>query len=148
MATPHVDQRLAAILAADVVGYSKLMEADERATVGKLDACRAVFQEHVAGYGGRIVDTAGDSVLAVFASAIGAVEAAIEIQKEIRDWNEGLPEDQRMRFRLGVNLGDVIEKDDGSVYGSGVNVTARLEGLAEPGAYVFQAVPTSKSKAS
>ncbi len=133
MADPHVDQRLAAILAADVAGYSRLMEADERATVATLDIYRGVFQEQVTAHGGRIVDTAGDSVLAVFLSAIGAVEAAIAIQDELRGRNESLPEDQRMHFRLGVNLGDVIEKDDGSIYGSGVNVAARLEGLAEPG---------------
>jgi len=120
-------------LAADVVGYSRLMEADERATLSSLDASRAVFQEHVTGHGGRIVDTAGDSVLAVLQSAIGAVEAAIAIQDELYGRNESLPEDQRMHFRLGVNLGDVIEKDDGSVYGSGVNVAARLENLADPG---------------
>ena len=92
-----------------------------------------MFHEHVAGHGGRIVDTAGDSVLAVFPSAIGAVEAAIAIQQDLASSNEPLPEDRRMRFRIGVNLGDVIEKDDGSIYGSGVNVAARLEGLAEPG---------------
>ncbi len=109
------------------------MEADERATVATLDAYRAVFHEHVAGHGGRIVDTAGDSVLAVFPSAIGAVEAAIAIQQDLAGRNEPLPEDRRMRFRVGVNLGDVIEKDDGSIYGSGVNVAARLEGLGEPG---------------
>jgi adenylate cyclase len=120
-------------MAADVAGYSRLMEADERATVATLDTYRAVFQARVAGHGGRIVDTAGDSVLAVFPSAIGAVQAALEIQTDLGNRNETLPEDQRMRFRLGVNLGDVIEKDDGSVYGSGVNVAARLEGLAEPG---------------
>jgi len=133
VARKHADQRLTAILAADVVGYSRLMEADERATLSSLDASRAVFQEHVTGHGGRIVDTAGDSVLAVLQSAIGAVEAAIAIQDELYGRNESLPEDQRMHFRLGVNLGDVIEKDDGSVYGSGVNVAARLENLADPG---------------
>jgi len=133
VADTHADQRLAAILAADVAGYSRLMEADERATVATLDAYRTVFQEHVAAHGGRIVDTAGDSVLAVFLSAIGAVEAAIAIQDELGSRNESLPDHQRMHFRLGVNLGDVIEKDDGSIYGSGVNVAARLESLAEPG---------------
>ena len=133
MADPHVDKRLAAILAADVAGYSRLMETDERATVATLDAYRAVFKEHVTAYGGRIVDTAGDSVLAIFPSAIGAVAAAKDIQEDLGTRNEALPEQQRMRFRLGVNLGDVIEKDDGSIYGSGVNVAARLESLAEPG---------------
>jgi TolB-like protein/class 3 adenylate cyclase len=120
-------------LAADVAGYSKLMEADERATVSLLDTYRTVFQERVAGHGGRIVDTAGDSVLAVFPSAIGAVEAAIEAQEKLHMHNNALPEQSRMHFRIGVNLGDVIEKTDGSIYGSGVNVAARLQGLAEPG---------------
>jgi adenylate cyclase len=126
-------QRLAAILAADVVGYSRLMEADERATVSALDANRGVFRELVAARGGRVVDTAGDSILAIFPSAFGAVEAAIAIQDALREKNEAIPEDRRMRFRLGVNLGDVIEKEDGSVYGSGVNIAARLESLAKPG---------------
>ena len=137
MSDQHADQRLAAILAADVVGYSRLMEADERATVATLDACRAVFKERVAGHGGRVVDTAGDSVLAAFPSAIGAVEAAVAIQEALRGRNEALPEQERMRFRIGVNLGDVIEKKDGSIYGSGVNVAARLEGLAEPGSVMI-----------
>ncbi len=133
MADPRGDQRLAAIVAADVAGYSRLMEADERATVATLEDCRAVFRGQVAAHGGRIVDTAGDSVLAVFPSAISAVEAAIEVQVTLHGRNQALPEQQRMHFRIGVNLGDVIEKDDGSIYGSGVNIAARLEGLAEPG---------------
>ena len=133
MTEPRMIQRLAAILAADVVGYAKLMEADERATVTALDAGRTVFREYVAAHGGRIVDTAGDSVSAVFPSATGAVEAAIEIQDVLSARNETLAEDQRMHFRIGVNLGDVIEKDDGTVYGAGVNVAARLESLATPG---------------
>ena len=90
MADSRVDQRLAAIMAADVAGYSRLMEADERATVATLDAHRAVFREHVSGHGGRIVDTAGDSVLAVFPSAIGAVEAAIAIQETLGRRNDHL----------------------------------------------------------
>ena len=83
MADPHVDKRLAAILAADVAGYSRLMEADERATVTTLDASRTVFRDHAAAHGGRIVDSAGDSVLAVFPNAIGAVQAALEIQDDL-----------------------------------------------------------------
>jgi TolB-like protein/class 3 adenylate cyclase/tetratricopeptide (TPR) repeat protein len=128
----RVQQKLAAILAADVVGYSRLMEADERATLAALDSHRATFRTHVPAHGGRIVDTAGDSVLAVFPSAIGAVEAAVAIQADLRVSNDPQPDDKRMAFRIGVNLGDIIEKDDGSIYGSGVNVAARLEGLAEP----------------
>ncbi len=133
MAEQSVEQKLVAILAADVAGYSALMGDDERATVATLDAYRAVFRAHVGTEHGRVVDTAGDSVLAVFPSAIGAVRAAIAIQAELASRNEPLPEERRMRFRIGVNLGDVIEKADGSVYGDGVNIAARLEGLAEPG---------------
>lgn len=133
MAPQHAEHRLAAILAADVAGYSRLMEADEQATVATLDACRALFRKTISAHGGRIVDTAGDSVLAIFPSAIGAVEAAIELQRDLHERNNRLPEAQRMRFRIGINLGDVIEKDDGSIYGTGVNVAARLESLAEPG---------------
>jgi adenylate cyclase len=133
LADPSIEQKLVAILAADVAGYSALMGADEVATVATLDACRAVFRSHVDAESGRVVDTAGDSVLAVFPSAIGAVRAAIAIQDELGLCNEALAEARRMRFRIGVNLGDVIEKADGTVYGDGVNIAARLESLAEPG---------------
>jgi adenylate cyclase len=133
LADETVEQKLAAILAADVAGYSALMGDDERATVATLDDYRGVFREHAAAQRGRIVDTAGDSVLAVFPSTIGAVRAAIVIQDELNSRNGTLSEDRRMRFRMGVNLGDVIEKMDGTVYGDGVNIAARLESLAEPG---------------
>lgn len=133
MADAKVEQKLAAILAADVAGYSALMGDDERATVATLDEYRAVFREHVAEQGGRVVDTAGDSVLAAFPSTIGAVRAAAAVQDELKTRNAQLSEDRRMRFRIGVNLGDVIEKADGTVYGDGVNIAARLESLAEPG---------------
>ena len=126
-------QRLAAILAADVSGYSRLMAADDRATVGALDAARAIFRSRIQASQGRVIDMAGDSVLAVFDTAAGAVQAALAIQREINQAGEKIPEDRRMRFRIGVHLGDVIEKDDGTVYGDGVNIAARLEGLAEPG---------------
>ncbi|MBI1847798.1 MAG: hypothetical protein HY294_01945 [Candidatus Rokubacteria bacterium] len=126
-------QRLAAILAADVVGYSRLMAADERATVAALDAARSVFRTQIESNQGRVIDMAGDSVLAVFETATGAVSAALAIQRGIRLSGERTPEDRRMRFRIGVHLGDVIEKTDGTVYGDGVNIAARLEGLAEPG---------------
>jgi adenylate cyclase len=128
-----VEQKLAAILAADVAGYSALMGDDERATVATLDAYRDVFRDHVAAENGRVVDTAGDSVLAVFPSTVGAVRAALAIQADLKPRNEALPEHRRMHFRIGVNLGDVIEKSDGTVYGDGVNIAARLEGLAAPG---------------
>ena len=126
-------QRLAAILAADVAGYSRLMAADERGTVGALDAARRVFRSRIEANQGRVIDMAGDSVLAVFETAAGAVQAALSIQKEIDVSGENVPGERRMRFRIGIHLGDVIEKGDGTVYGDGVNIAARLEGLAEPG---------------
>jgi TolB-like protein/class 3 adenylate cyclase len=126
-------QRLAAILAADVAGYARLMAADERATVAALDAAREVFRAQVESNRGRIVDMAGDSVLAVFETATGAVSAALAIQRQLASASGDVPDDRRMRFRIGVHLGDVIEKADGTVYGDGVNIAARLEGLALPG---------------
>jgi adenylate cyclase len=126
-------QRLAAILAADVAGYSRLMAADERATVAALDSARAVFRTQIESNRGRVIDMAGDSVLAVFETASGAVSAALTIQEELRLSADGVSEDRRMRFRIGIHLGDVMEKADGAVYGDGVNIAARLEGLAEPG---------------
>ena len=126
-------QRLAAILAADVAGYSRLMSADERATVAALDQARAVFRRWIESNQGRVVDMAGDSVLAVFETGSGAVGAALAIQKELAQAGAAVPEERRMRFRIGVHMGDIIEKPDGTVYGDGVNIAARLEGLAEPG---------------
>jgi adenylate cyclase len=127
-------ERVAAILAADAVGYSRLMADDEPATVAALDRARAVFAEHVQGNQGRVVDTAGDSVLAVFETTTGAVRASIAIQEGLAELIAPLPEDRRMPFRIGIHLGDIIEKTtDGTIYGDGVNVAARLEALSEPG---------------
>ena len=126
-------KRLAAILAGDAAGYSRLMAADESATVAALDSARAVFRSHIESNQGRVIDMAGDSVLAVFETATGAVAAALAVQKALAEAAQSVPEDRRMRFRIGVHLGDVIEKADGTVYGDGVNIAARLEGLAEPG---------------
>jgi adenylate cyclase len=126
-------QRLAAIMAADAVEYSRLMAADERATVAALDAARAVFRHQIDSNQGRVIDMAGDSVLAMFETAIGAISAALAVQRELRAPAHGTPEVQRMRFRIGVHLGDVFEKGDGTIYGDGVNIAARLQGLAEPG---------------
>ena len=134
MAEESVRQKVAAILAADAVGYTRLMADDETATIDALDAARAVFVEHVEANQGRIVDTAGDSVLAVFETTAGAVQAAVAIQDRLAEINEPVPEERRMRFRIGIHLGDIHEKADGSIYGDGVNVAARLEGLADPGA--------------
>ena len=134
MAEPEVRQRLAAILAADVVGYSRLMGDDERATIATLRAHRAVFRDHIEANGGRVVDMAGDAVLAVFASVSGAVAAGLDTQQALQASNEALDEGRRMRFRVGINLGEIHEADDGTVYGDGVNVAARIESLALPGA--------------
>ena len=126
-------QRLAAILAADAAGYSRLMSVDETGTLAALDAGRAVFRSQIELHHGRVIDMAGDSVLAVFETAIGAVSAALAAQEQLESLVAGVPADRRMRFRIGVHLGDVIEKADGTVYGEGVNIAARLEGLALPG---------------
>ena len=126
-------RKLAAILAADVVGYSRLMGDDERATVAALNASREIFRTRVNEHDGRVVDTAGDSVLATFDSVVEAVQCANEVQTALGAQNQDLPDDRRMAFRIGINLGDVIEQDDGTIYGDGVNVAARLEGLAESG---------------
>jgi len=126
-------RRLSAILAADVVGYSRLMHQDDQATVRALTERRAIFAERVAARRGRIVNAPGDSILAEFPSVVDAVGCAVEIQKEIAARNAAVPAPaQRMQFRIGVNLGDVIV-EGGAIYGDGVNIAARLEGLADPG---------------
>ena len=133
MAENGARQRIAAILAADAAGYSRLMADDETATIAALDAARAIFREHIDGQAGRVVDTAGDSVLAVFETTAGAVRAGLAIQESLAGANAEVPEPRRMRFRIGIHLGDIHEKADGTIYGDGVNVAARLEALAEPG---------------
>ena len=125
-------RKLAAILSADVAGFSRLMGEDEAATVRTLATCRSLVAAVVAKHHGRVVDMPGDNVLAEFASAVDAVEAAAAMQAQLGECNCALPENRRMTFRIGVNLGDVIE-EDGRIYGDGVNVAARIEALAEPG---------------
>ena len=124
---PDTKRKLAAILAADVAGYSLLMGADEDGTVAALDASRAIFRRTIESHDGRVVDTAGDSVLATFESVVEAVRCSVKVQEALSKRNAELPDDRRMQFRIGVNLGDVIAKDDGTIYGDGVNVAARLE---------------------
>ena len=133
MAETSVTQRVAAILAADVAGYSRLMADDEPATIAALDAARLVFTELTQANQGRIVDTAGDSVLAVFETTAGAVRAAVAIQAALAEANETITDARRMHFRIGIHLGDIHEKADGTIYGDGVNVAARLEAMARPG---------------
>ena len=127
-----MSRRLAAILAADIAGYSRLMGEDEAATVRDLKGHQAAVLPLVSRYGGRIIDTAGDGILAEFPSVINATECAVEIQAVMATRNEEVPESRRMRFRIGINLGDVIH-DEARIYGDGINVAARLEGIAEPG---------------
>jgi len=127
-----VKRRLTCILAADAVGYSGQMGTDEEGTMRVLSAHRAVIDGIIAFHDGRILSTAGDSVLAEFASVVEAVRCAVEIQDALRTRNDALPEHRRMLFRIGVNLGDVMVKND-DLLGDGVNVAARLEGIAEPG---------------
>jgi len=127
-----MERRLAAILAADVVGYSRLMEADEEATVRTLNICRQVIDGLVADHRGRVFGSAGDSVVAEFPSPVEAVRCAVDIQRELETHNVDLPENRRMRLRIGVNLGDVIVEGD-NLLGDGVNIAARLETLADAG---------------
>ena len=129
-------RRLAAILAADAAGYSRLMAANEEATIVALRESRALFRAAIEARGGRVVDTAGDSILAVFDSVVEAIRAANEVQDQLRGRAIEQAGDQPMSFRIGVNLGDIVEEADGSVYGDGVNIAARLESLAEPGGIV------------
>jgi adenylate cyclase len=132
MEAPTLDRRLVAILAADVEGYSRLMALDEEAALATLSAHRAIADELIVGFHGRIANTAGDSVLAEFASIVDAVRCAMEIQRKIAAANDELPEARRMLFRIGINVGDVMVKD-GDIFGDGVNVAARLQTLAEAG---------------
>lgn len=125
-------RKLAAILSADVAGYSRLMALDEARTLHALNHARTVFERLVETHHGRVVDTAGDSVLAEFASAVEAVDCAVEVQRDLAAHNTPLPDSARMLFRIGVNLGDVIEETE-RLYGDGVNVAARLQALADPG---------------
>ena len=127
-----MQRRLAAILAADIEAYSRLMGEDEAATVRDLKAHQAVVLPLVGEHGGRVIDTAGDGILAEFPSVTGAIECAVEIQSVMARRNADVPEARRMRFRIGVNVGDVIHDED-RIYGDGINVAARLESIAAPG---------------
>jgi adenylate cyclase len=127
-----VSRRLAAILAADISGYSALMGADEAETVRSLKEHQAVVLPMIKEHGGRVIDTAGDGILAEFGSVVNAAECAVAIQRTMAQRNADVEEARRMRFRIGINQGDVVF-DDSRVYGDGVNVAARLENLAEPG---------------
>ena len=133
MAKARVERRLAAILAADVVSYSRLMGIDEEGTLAALKTYRSeLIDPKISEHRGRIVKTTGDGVLVEFASVVDAVRCAMEIQRALAERNAAISKDRRIEFRIGINLGDIII-DEGDIYGDGVNIAARLEGIAEAG---------------
>lgn len=132
MSAEKYKRRLTAIFSADVAGYSRLMGEDEAATVDTITKYREIMADLIEQHRGRIVDSPGDNVLAEFASVVDAAQCAVAVQKEIESRNTELPVARRMQFRIGINLGDVIE-EGGRIYGDGVNIAARLEALADPG---------------
>ena len=127
-----VTRKLRAILSADVKGYSLLMEEDEVHTIYTLKKYRKIMSDIIEHYTGRVVDNPGDNLLAEFSSALDAVECAVKIQNRLEIENRNFDENKRLLLRIGVNIGDVVH-DDGQIYGSGINVAARIEGIAEPG---------------
>jgi class 3 adenylate cyclase len=127
------DRRLAAIMVADVAGFSRMVAEDEDATLSVLRAHLNAVDPVIRNHGGRIFKTTGDGLIAEFPSAAAALEACLEVQSLMEDRNDALPERRRMQFRMGINLGDVVSDQQGDVFGDGVNVAARIEPLAEPG---------------
>jgi len=125
-------RKLSGILSADAVGYSRLMEEDEASTIRTLEDSKRLMSELIEQFKGRVVDAPGDNLLAEFGSVVDATECAVKIQEELKTKNAELPDNRKMRFRIGVNLGDVVEEAD-RIYGDGINIAARIEGLAEPG---------------
>jgi class 3 adenylate cyclase len=132
MTTQAVKRKLTAILSADVKGYSRLMGKDETGTLQTLNTYKEVMANLIQHHHGRVVDAPGDNLLAEFASVVDAVQCAVEIQKELKVRNDKLPINRRMEFRIGVNLGDVVEEED-KIFGDGVNIAARMESLADGG---------------
>ena len=132
MAEERARRKLSAILSADVKGYSRLMGVDETGTVNRLKKYRALMTGIIQQYRGRVVDSPGDNILSEFSSVVDATECAVKIQEELKNRNAELPNDSKMEFRIGINLGDVIE-DGERIYGDGVNIAARIESLAEGG---------------
>src|SRR5271166_2729718 len=127
-----MNRKIAAIMAADIAGYSKLVAEDEEETLRRLSSYRAVFDDFIARGSGRVFNTAGDAILAEFPSAVEAVRCAIDVQESLRTRNLAYPQSRQMSFRIGITIGDVVERD-GDLLGDGVNIAARLEGLAKPG---------------
>jgi class 3 adenylate cyclase len=134
LAIERMERRLTVILAADVAGYSRLMGSDEEGTLARLKAHRrALVDPKISEHRGRIVKTTGDGMLVEFVSVVDAVRCAVDIQRGMVERNASVPADRRIEFRIGINVGDIIVEDQ-DVFGDGVNVAARLEGLADPGA--------------
>jgi adenylate cyclase len=139
MSGDRVERRLAAILAADVAGYSRLMEADEEDTLARVKAHRReLIDPKISEHRGRIVKTTGDGLLVEFASVVDAVRCAVEMQGKMIARNAATPAERRIEFRMGINVGDIII-EDGDIFGDGVNIAARLEALAEPGGICLSA---------
>ncbi len=132
MTEERAKRKLSGILSVDAVGYSRLMQEDEASTIRNLEDSKRLMSELIEQFKGRVVDAPGDNLLAEFGSVVDATECSVKIQQELKTKNESLPDNQKMNFRIGVNLGDVIEEAD-RIYGDGVNIAARIEGLAEPG---------------
>ena len=127
-------RKIAAILVADVVGYSRLAEADEERTLARLRALRSdLFDPAIAVHHGRVIKRTGDGSIIEFRSVVDAVRCAIEVQNGTAERNAGVADDRRIQFRVGIHLGDVVEESDGDLMGDGVNIAARLEGICEPG---------------
>jgi adenylate cyclase len=134
----RVERRLAAIFAADVAGYSRLISQDEAGTLRALAAARDIMDRLIVEHSGRIANTAGDSVLAEFPSAVDAVQCAVAVQEKLAEVSAGVAEDRRLQFRIGIHLGDVVVRGS-DLLGDGVNITARLEAVAEPGGICISA---------
>jgi len=125
-------RKLRAILSADVKGYSLLMADNEAQTIQTLKAYRQIMFDLITQHSGRVIDSPGDNLLAEFGSAVDALECAVDIQKRLKKENAGFTDDKKLQFRIGINIGDVVQDED-RIYGSGVNIAARIEGLADPG---------------
>jgi adenylate cyclase len=148
MAEHRVERRLAAILAGDVAGYSRLMGADEEGTLARLNAHRREFLEPtIAAHRGRIVKRTGDGILIEFASAVDAARCAIEQQRGMAQRNADVPVDKRIELRMGIHVGDIMI-EEGDIFGDGVNIAARLESIAQPAASASPTTPIGRSAAS
>ena len=142
MASEHGQRKIAAILAADVVGFSRLAGTDEDRTLSRLRGLRSdVIDPTIAVHHGRVVKRTGDGLIVEFRSVVDAVRCAIEVQSAMSERNVGLPPERRIEFRIGIHLGDVVEESDGDLMGDGVNIAARLEGIASPARSVSPKTP-------